>query len=701
MQAETTATAYPKSQKIKGKILVLMRTLTIVVMGVLSFVFINVVPATYQHMLDVCDPSTENCDWAQPTPDNVQLLNEWGIALEASAQYHIILYTLASLVMWCVAGLIFRYRSDEGFSYIVIFLFILLGTGGVSLVFMDNLQQTVLPEFLQIAAYFSVIPVYLLISIFLLTFPDGHFYPGRSKFVIGLILLNYLVWLVPEEMPLSISNWHPLLIGAWIVLVFGSHIAVQIIRYRHFYNLEKRQQTKWLIYGFSLSLVAIFLGGVGGVLFSGMLEGTLVSILYIPIPIAVGIAILGYRLWDIDIVIQRTLLYGLLSAFVVGVYAVVVSILGAIFQSSGSFVISLIATSIIAILFQPVRERLQYMVERLIYGERNNPYAVISRLSERMEANIAPNTLLPGIAETVAQALKLPYVAIRLKQGEDYKTDAVFGQPADRGHITSLPLLYGQEIVGEMVIGQVAGDKELQGQERELLENIARQTGIAVHAVQLNAALQQSRQHIITAREEERRRIRRDLHDGLGPALAAHTIQIGTARALVNSKPETATAILEELENNLASSLSDIRRLVYNLRPPVLDQLGLVVALREFVEQCNQLDDKSKTRFELLMSSEFPPLPAAVEVAAYRIVQEAVNNVIRHARAKHATIELKTSSRDLTIMIRDDGIGMPSDMVYGVGLNSMRERAEELGGSLTIHTESSKGIQIVAQLPNA
>src|SRR5690606_16548445 len=126
MQVETTATAYPQSQKINGKILVLVRAVTLVLMGVLFFIFILAVPATYHHMLDVCDPSIESCDWEQATPANVDLLNEWGISLEGSAQYHIVLYTLTSLVMWCVAGLIFWYRSDEWFSYIVIFLFILL-----------------------------------------------------------------------------------------------------------------------------------------------------------------------------------------------------------------------------------------------------------------------------------------------------------------------------------------------------------------------------------------------------------------------------------------------------------------------------------------------------------------------------------------------------------------------------------------------
>jgi len=251
-----------------------------------------------------------------------------------------------------------------------------------------------------------------------------------------------------------------------------------------------------------------------------------------------------------------------------------------------------------------------------------------------------------------------------------------------------LPLIYNQEIVGQMVIGQAVDDRALDKNERQLLENIARQTGVATHAVQLSIALQQSRQHIITAREEERRRLRRDLHDGLGPALAAHTIKIGVARALIESSPQMAFDILTELETGLANSLIDIRRLVYNLRPPALDQFGLVGALRDFIQQCN-----GTTLFTLEVPDQLPPLSAAIEVATYRIVQEAVNNVIRHAHALHCTVKLQLNG-SLVVTVSDDGVGLPSRVKYGVGLNSIRERSEELSGQFSIYAKSGGGTQM-------
>jgi signal transduction histidine kinase len=422
--------------------------------------------------------------------------------------------------------------------------------------------------------------------------------------------------------------------------------------------------------------------------------------LYLPIVFAVTIAILRYRLWDIDIIINRALVYSLLTALVVGIYVLIVGTLGAFFKSSSdSLAISLSATGIVAITFQPMRGYLQRGVNRVMFGERHNPYEVISRLSARLEANLSPGTLLPGIAETIAQTLKLPYVSIAIKDGDAFKTDAVWGQPADQGRITALPLVYGQETVGQMVIGQVAGDKTLSGTEQQLLANIARQTGIAVHAVQLTAELQQSRLHIVTAREEERRRLRRDLHDGLGPTLASHTLKIGAARALIESSPDMADTILADLENSLATSLADIRRLVYNLRPPALDQLGLAGALCDFVEQYGVSDPASDVPdFTVHIPESLPVLPAAVEVAAYRIVQEAANNVVRHAQARHAEIAIGANGA-LDITVSDDGRGLPEHVHYGVGLSSMRERAEELGGYCSIENRAGGGTHLHARIP--
>lgn len=537
--------------------------------------------------------------------------------------------------------------------------------------------------------------------IILVYFPTGRAYWLRHERWVDLacaVALTHVLWLrLPVFAPIQAITRNFGAPATFPLMILA--VVSPILRYRAAGSRE-RQQMKWLVWGFMVFLMTAIPFKL--ILWTTTSIDNTTNEIYSRIvfafpAIAIGNAILRHNLYDIDIIIRRTLVYGALTALVVGVYVLVVGTMSAVFQSSGSFLISLIATGIVAVSFHPLRERLQYLVDHYVYGERNNPYAVISSLSQRLETITAPGTLLPGIAETVAQALKLPFVSIALKSGDEFKTDAVYGQPADRGQITTLPLMYGQEIVGQMVIGQAAGDKPLDASQHQLLTNIARQAGTAAHAVQLSIDLQQSRQQLVTAREEERRRLRRDLHDGLGPALAAHTIKVGAARALIESNPQTAAAILSELEASLANSLTDIRRLVYNLRPPALDQLGLIGALDDFIQQCNQRGDHA-TVFTLQSPAQLSALSAAVEVAVYRIVQEAVNNVIRHAHARNCRVEIETNG-ELVIHIQDDGIGLPAPQNYGVGLHSMRERSEELGGRFSIQTQPGGGTEVQVRLP--
>jgi signal transduction histidine kinase len=232
--------------------------------------------------------------------------------------------------------------------------------------------------------------------------------------------------------------------------------------------------------------------------------------------------------------------------------------------------------------------------------------------------------------------------------------------------------------------------------ERRLLEDIALQAGIAAHAVRLTAELQRARERLVTAREEERRRLRRDLHDGLGPQLASMTLTVGAARELLRQDAQAADLLLQELAGHAQSAIADIRRVVYALRPPALDDLGLVPALREQAAFYSQAG--------LLMTIDapehLPVLPAAVEVAAYRIVQEALTNVVRHSRASRCTVCLTVTLEDtLDVEIKDDGIGLPAGGRAGVGLASMRERTAELGGTFQIEAMPDGGTRINARLP--
>ena len=209
--------------------------------------------------------------------------------------------------------------------------------------------------------------------------------------------------------------------------------------------------------------------------------------------------------------------------------------------------------------------------------------------------------------------------------------------------------------------------------------------------------LQRSRERLVSAREEERRRLRRDLHDGLGPTLASLSQRIDSASHLVTQQPEEAIALLQTLKGEVRTAIADIRHLVYALRPPVLDEFGLVSAIRDHAIPSQQ---SSGVRIDFTAPENLPPLSAAIEVAAFRIIEEALTNVVRHARAKHCQISMELAERgNLLITITDDGRGLPDHYQAGVGMYSMRERAEELEGTFAIQTRPTGGTRVHVCLP--
>ena len=392
----------------------------------------------------------------------------------------------------------------------------------------------------------------------------------------------------------------------WALLLMSNLAALSclILRLRRARG-DERQQLKWFLF-------AVVPGGLFGSLVSvrfliasfayefmfGWWEilpwDKVVYVLYastfafLLVPIFTYVAILRYNLYDIDVVINRTLVYGALSICVVGIYILAVVALGTLFQARGNLAISLSATGLVAVVFQPLRGRLQRGVNRLMYDERDDPYAVISRLGKRLEAALAPDTVLPTVVETIAQALKLPYAAILLKEGEDFRTAASYGSP--RGEPETLTLVYQREEIGRLVLSPRAPGETFSDADRALLEDLARQAEVAVHAVRLTDDLQRSRERLVATREEERRRLRRDLHDGLGAQLAGLNVQAGALRRLIPSDPDAADELVVELREELRSAIADIRRLVYDLRPPALDDLGLGVALRQLAERYDSKD---------------------------------------------------------------------------------------------------------------
>lgn len=577
---------------------------------------------------------------------------------------------------------------------------------------LDALQ---LPSVLQVAANLTQAAGVLLAVMFFLLFPDGRFVPGWTRVSAAAWLLYCLAWGLFPTTWFSLIDPFEASFPAFLVLLllgWGLGLAAQAVRY-HRAPLAQRIMTKWVVlviagacvgYG-AVYLPDVFLPGSGSArALYDLFAVPVFWLLALPMPVALAVAMQRYHLFDVKFILQRTLVYGALTACVVGLYVLVVVGVGALVHSGGNFLISLFATGVVAVLFAPLRDRLQRAVNHLMYGEREDPYRVLSQLGQRLEATLAPDAMLSTAVRAVAEALRLPYVAIELEQDGAFETAAVTGEPVKAP--LRLPLVYGGDLVGRLVLGPRAGDETFSLTDRGLLNDLARQIGVAVHAsrmtedaIRLSEALQTSREKLVTAREEERRRLRRDLHDGLGPQLASLTMKAEAARDLLGVDPARSDALLEDITARTQEAIADVRRLVYGLRPPALDDLGLLGALRAQAAHT----DHNGLSVTVDAPKALPPLPAAVEVAAYRIVQEAVTNATRHSAARNCTVclspDVQTST--LHLEVTDDGRGILEDRSAGVGLSSMRERAGELGGSFEIRALPSGGTSVRAILPLA
>ena len=562
------------------------------------------------------------------------------------------------------------------------------------------------------------------VTFLLLLFPSGRLLSTRWHLVawaagLGIAAITFAVAFSPEPSEaLGITGSNPLgipgaaeamntllVVAAPLLLVgiFGS-IASVVVRFRRAVG-EERVQVKWLAYAGVFVIVGNLVGGIPWAISPGdpfALEFSIVMtfVTLVGIVLATGIAILRYHLWDIDIVINRTLVYGSLTALVIAGYVAIVGLLGTVLQAEGGLPVALVGTGIIATSFEPLREYLQRGVNRLMYGERDDPYQVLGRLSQRLEVVVAPELVLPTIAETISDALKLPYTAIALRQGERFEIAAAYRRPGATEHsireaVEILPLIYQSEVVGQMILAPRAPGESFSVGDRQLLETVARQSGVAAYNVRLTRDLQHSRERLVTTREEERRRLRRDLHDGLGPVLAAMSFKLDAIHNLADRDAVSVKQMVVELKTQVQTALMDIRRIAYDLRPPALDELGLVGALKAHIAACNLEQGLQIT----LEAPESPPLlSAAVEVAAYRIALEALTNVSRHAGAHHCSVRLSLPG-DLCLAVTDDGRGLPHTVHAGVGLTSMRERAEELGGTCRATALPQGGTEVMARLP--
>jgi signal transduction histidine kinase len=483
--------------------------------------------------------------------------------------------------------------------------------------------------------------------------------------------------------PLGVFPWSDsttplLIIVAGTLLFTGVGLVALIMRFRQG-DPTVRAQVGWLflalLFNIAVAPLPTELPGLLGAAF---------------LALALGLAVVRYGLYDIERLFTRAVVYGVLTTGIVAVFALFAGLLGS--RINDSALGAVLAAVVVALGVGPARERLQQLVDRMMYGQRSNPYAALTGISRQLEGTPSDSEALSAVAAAVADTLRLPYVAITLS-GTSAPV-VVIGVLENQS--VELPLLHAGTEVGRLTVGLRRGERRLSSRDAALLDDISRLAAAAAHEVILASDLRRSRERLVVAREDERRRLRRDLHDGLGPALAGMALGIAAAGRAAERGDPSAVGLLTGVQHDVEGLLSDVRRISHDLRPAALDELGLVDALRQRGEAVT--DASNGHPLVKVDADGIPQLPAAVEVAAYRIATEALTNTVRHADASLCTVTL-IADGSLHLEVRDDGRGLPTEIPRGVGLDSMAERAAEVGGSCVIESAPGSGTTIRVELP--
>ncbi|MFT3873113.1 MAG: histidine kinase [Nocardioides sp.] len=403
-------------------------------------------------------------------------------------------------------------------------------------------------------------------------------------------------------------------------------------------------------------------------------------------PAAVLVAVLRNRMWGLGLAVSRTTLVAVLSAGLIGVYLVIFWLLQRLLPEGGA---ALVAAAGVAVAVQPLRLYLTRRVHTLVYGAAADPSGVVQRLGSHLGAAGSAEELLAGLAEDIGRSMRLESVRISVPDTADLS----WGRPTSLPE--SIPLVHRGEGVGNLEVTAPPGEA-LDARAQETLRDLAAVVATAVAVARAAASVEDMRERVARARLEERRMIRREIHDGLGPSLAGLRLGLQGARNLLDRDPTAAQQLLATLQTELDQRVDAVRSLSHHLLPPVLDELGLGAALAELAARTGEAGLSVE-----LETHNLDAVPTPVAAAAYGITTEALANVNRHAGATRAWVTARIDDHALTVSIADDGRGIAPDARPGVGSRSMRERAEEQGGSLHLQaaTSAGRGTVVTARLP--
>jgi signal transduction histidine kinase len=543
-------------------------------------------------------------------------------------------------------------------------------------------------------------PGYALLSIITLIFPSGRllsawWWPVFALGMLGVLLpmigLGWASWSSPatfwnDVFQGTARRGTPVVLGflglgCFLLSSLGA-VAALLVRCRRATG-DQRRLLAWAAGCAVLAVLALILE----IQLRGTVWGTW-AVVAAAFPAAALVAIIRYGLYDIDLLIHRTLLYGSLTVALAAAYTAVVRLATAPFPAYARFV----ATVAVVVALAPLHRLLRGRVDRWLYGDRADPYRALTRLGEQLEKPLPPEELLAQVAATVSEALKVPYVAVSLAIDGHSQPLAAYGESHDWPWYR-IPMRHGGRDVGELIVELRAPDERFGQRERRLLDDLARQMAPAAHSVRLDHDLRRLNKQFEQERDKALRQLTRDLHDVIGPSLAGVRLQVNAVRKLAGDGNPRVQQQLDDAIDDLVELSTNVGSMVRNVPPAGDLHLGLLEAVRRQADRFRSPD----LSVSVLAEGPLDRLPANVENAAYLIVGEALTNVAKHANARSCQIRLHRAT-DLRVSITDDGTGIPSDAVIGVGLESMRVRCEDLGGTFQISSLPG-GTQIVACLP--
>jgi signal transduction histidine kinase len=573
--------------------------------------------------------------------------------------------------------------------------------------------------------------IYVPVTFLFLLFPNGKLPSRRWRPVawlsvagIGLIAAASALGSGQLEEAVVIRS-NPYAVGSealWNVLeplawttgfagMIGSAVAL-VTRFRRSSG-EERLQLKWLAFA-GVVVTAVFLGTSMGwavaaqndTLNRVVLPAVILLALFL-IPVTASVGILKHRLYDIDVVISKTVIYGLLAAFVTIVYVAVVVGIGALVGSRGNLLLSILATAVIALAFQPVRQWARHLANRLVYGKRATPYEVLSELAHGVGGNYSADDVLPRMASIVGQGTGAARAEVWLRVGRELRPAASWPEdesagkepmrlvagdlPPIPGAARAIPVEHQGELLGALAMSMPRGEAFTPTNEK-LVRDVASQAGLVLRNVRLIEELRASRQRLVAAQDAERRRLERDIHDGAQQQLVALSVKMKLLKTVTEKDPRRAMELVDQLRGESQEALENLRDLARGIYPPLLADRGLAEAL---TAQARKAPVPVEVR-----PNGLGRYPQEVEATAYFCVLEALQNTAKYADASRAVVRLTERDAHLTFSVFDDGRGFDvASTRRGAGLQNMVDRVEAVGGSLEITSTPGRGTTVTGRVP--